>query len=156
MFGADSLNSVTTSPARPLGWTERLWSIWHRFRRVRLHHKQHRVLFDLDDHLLSDIGASRDQARQGSQEDALDADDVWALLTTEDKERSHRDVSTSEANLSLKSIPPMACRDSWNALSSSHGEMQTPRNTAPRPSSAQHSNFEEIAHGRKSSPRFFQ
>jgi hypothetical protein len=37
-----------------------------------------------------------------------------------------------------------------------YGEMQTPRQTAHRPSSAQHSTFEEIAHGRKCPLNFTQ
>ena len=88
MFGADSLNSVPTSPVRPWGWTEQLWSIWHRFRRMRLHHKQHRVLLELDDHLLSDIGASREQARQAAKKT------LWTLMMSG---RCRRQRTRSEA-----------------------------------------------------------
>jgi uncharacterized protein YjiS (DUF1127 family) len=74
MFGADRLNSMATILAGPWPCPERLWSIWHRFCRVRVHYKQRRVLQELDDHLLSDIGVSRDQARREATKP------LWTLM----------------------------------------------------------------------------
>lgn len=43
-------------------WPEWLYSIPRRYRRMQERQRQHQALLQLDDHLLADIGVSREQA----------------------------------------------------------------------------------------------
>jgi len=57
--------------ARCFTW---LAAIWHRYRRAQECSKQRRALLELDDHLLGDIGISRESAKR-------EADKPFLVLT---------------------------------------------------------------------------
>jgi len=74
MFGADNM------PSRPVAIAEapvpvrlhrrcspRLSAIWHRYCRAQECSKQRRALRELDDHLLADIGISRELAQREAE-----------------------------------------------------------------------------------------
>jgi uncharacterized protein YjiS (DUF1127 family) len=68
MFAADKSDAAaiatTPSPVRMRHLSRPLQSMWRRIRRMLECRRQRRALLELDEHLLADIGVSREQAKR--------------------------------------------------------------------------------------------
>ena len=66
MFAADKSAALAAKPLpiRAANWPRWMRSTWCHFRHMQDRRRQRRALLELDEHLLADIGVSREQAKR--------------------------------------------------------------------------------------------